>query len=470
MKHTHVKLVGLLVALTLALTGCNLIGIDQMKQLDLDFAALEKDFSTVVASYDGGEITKGEALHPYASMVSYYSQLYSMFGMSINDQVLESVKQQTLQNMVQNVAIAKEFDARGLTLSDEKLAEIQENADKTYQDSYDAVYAKAAGKGDVKARQAEYDLYANGYSKEGIYNELLAQAKREALEESLNAEIPEVTDEQLQKAYDDKVAEDKESYAEDHDAYESAMTEADELVTWNPEGYRTVKHILVKADDSVMTAVKDTHAEMKTLKDNLKDLEEELKDLNDAGTADETADAAEGETTETRTAEQIQADIDAAKAEIAAKQADVDAADAAVLENVKAKTDEIYAKLAEGATFADLIAEYGEDPGMQNEPTSERGYYVCADSEHWDYCFTEGAMALANVGDVSQTPVVGTSGAHIIRYESDVTPGAVPLDEIRETLTKTTLENLQEEHITQTLDALTSALNPKYNADAFVIG
>ena len=59
MRHTLVKLMGLLLVLTLVLTGCNLIGVDPMLQLDEDFAKLDKDYATVVAEYDGGTVTKG---------------------------------------------------------------------------------------------------------------------------------------------------------------------------------------------------------------------------------------------------------------------------------------------------------------------------------------------------------------------------------------------------------------------------
>ena len=63
MRHTIVKLTGLLVVLALTLTGCNLIGVDPMMQLDEDFAALDKDYAAVVAEYAGGTVTK-VALHP----------------------------------------------------------------------------------------------------------------------------------------------------------------------------------------------------------------------------------------------------------------------------------------------------------------------------------------------------------------------------------------------------------------------
>ena len=53
MKHTLVKLMGLTLALMLVLTGCNLIAIDPMMQLDEDFAKLDKDYAAVVAEYEG---------------------------------------------------------------------------------------------------------------------------------------------------------------------------------------------------------------------------------------------------------------------------------------------------------------------------------------------------------------------------------------------------------------------------------
>ena len=78
-------------------------------------------------------------------------------------------------------------------------------------------------------------------------------------------------------------------------------------------------------------------------------------------------------------------------------------------------------------------------------------------------------MALANVGDITETPVISTSGVHIIRYESDVTPGAVALDEIHDTLYEDTLETMKQDHFDSELESWISALNPQYNVSAFVV-
>ncbi len=485
MRHTIVKLTGLLVVLALTLAGCNLIGIDPMMQLDEDTAKLDKDYATVVAEYEGGTVTKGDALGRFASMYSYYAQMYSMFGMNMTSDVVENVKQEAVEAVVESVAVAGELEKRGLSLSEDKLAEVQKTADENYKSAYDNFYQNAQGKGDVKARQAEYDMYANGYSKDTFYNTQLDQANHELLEETVKAEIPDLTDEEMQAAYDEKVEEDKSQYADNANAFQTAMSSEDEIIAWIPEGYRTVKHILVKPEEDVINALTDARTALSAAKDALKEYEDELAALNDKdddADADEAAadegeeaeaeDAEDAEAEETeapRTAEDIQADIDSAKADIEAKQKAADEAEAACLASVKDKTDEIYAKIEAGEDFAALIEEYGEDPGMKNEPTASRGYYVCAQHGNWDEGFNAGAMSLEKVGDVTMTPVVSGSGVHIIRYESDVPAGPVALEDIREKLHDTTLEERRDEHYDDTLSGLVEALKPVYHLEAFNI-
>lgn len=497
MRHTIVKLTGLLMVLALTLTGCNLIGIDPMMQLDEDFAKLDKDYAAVVAEYDGGTVTKGEVLGRFASMYSYYAQMYSMFGMNMTNDVVDGIKQQSAEGAIEAVAVQKELEKRGLSLSEDKLAEVQKTADENYKSAFDSFYAHAEGKGEVKDRQTEYDMYQNGYSKELFYQTQLDEANHALLEENVEAEISELTDEELQEAYDEQVAGDQDLYGEDVSAFESAMASSDEddaLIAWMPDGYRTVKHILVKPADDVLSAVTDARTALSDAESALADFETELSDLNDDDdeeTADDEAvegedeaeeeaeedeaeedeaeeETAEPETTEApRTAEEIQADIDKARADVDAAKKTVADAEAACLESVKEKTDEIYAKIEAGEDFESLIAEYGEDPGMQNEPTATRGYYVTAAQGNWDKNFNDASMALENVGDVTMPPVISTSGVHIIKYMSDVTGGAVPLEEIRDKLYETTLATRKEDHFDETLTSLIEALNPVYHMEAF---
>ena len=131
---------------------------------------------------------------------------------------------------------------------------------------------------------------------------------------------------------------------------------------------------------------------------------------------------------------------------------------------MQATLDDIQTRLDAGEDFQALIDEYGEDPGMQNEPTASVGYYVSADSTTWDTAFRDAAMLLSNVGDVSE-PVLGMSGVHIIRYESDVTPGPVPLEEVRDRLYDEALTTLREENYAALLSEWVAALNPVYYYD-----
>lgn len=472
MKHALVRLTGLLIVLMLVLTGCNLIGIDPIMQLDEDMAALKKQYSGVVASYDGGEVTQENVMASFMSQYSYMSQLYSMYGMNMTSDVVTNIEQSVAENAVRNIAIAKQLESRGLSLDGDKLAELDAEADEHYQEAYDSFYESAKGDTDeVRAKQTEYNLATYGYSREALYDIELAAANEELIEQTVRDEVAELTDEELQAAYDEKLAENQEDYETSPSSFESAMTSEDEIVAWIPEGYRTVKHILVKPEDDVLSAVTDARNALEDAQDNIQDLRDELDALNNPEEeADEAEadDAAEAEPTEApRTAEAIQADIDAAEATLPDLEAAVKSAEEACLASVQDKLDEIYEKIEAGDDFAELIEAYGEDPGMQNEPSKTRGYYVSADSTTWDKHFTAGSMALEKVGDVTETPVISTSGVHIIRYESDVTPGAVPLEDIRDALYEQTLEAMKDEHYTTEVDAWIAALNPKYTISAF---
>ena len=471
MRHALVRLAALLVVLTLVLTGCNLIGVDPIMQLDEDMAKLKEKYSGVVATYDGGEITQADVMGTFNSQYAYMSQMYAMYGMNMSGDALTNIEQSVVENAVENVAIRKEMEARGLSLSEDKLAEIKAEAEEHYQEAYDSFLASAEGANDaVKAKQTEYNLYESGYTQDAFNAMEEAAANYELIEETLRDEITEVTDEQLQAAYDEKVESDESTYSSSPASFESAMSNADTLVAWMPEGYRTVKHILVKPEDDVLSAVTDARNAVTSAETELENLRSELDALNDdeAEEAEAEEAAEEAEPTEApRTAEEIQADIDAAEANLEDLKAAAEKAEADCLASVKDKTDEIYGKIEAGEEFDALIEEYGEDPGMQNEPTKTRGYYVSSNSANWDKNFTAGAMALETIGDVSETPVISTSGVHIIRYESDVTPGAVALEDIRDAFYEDTLEDMKDDHFHDSLESWVEALKPQYNIANF---
>ena len=104
---------------------------------------------------------------------------------------------------------------------------------------------------------------------------------------------------------------------------------------------------------------------------------------------------------------------------------------------------------------------------MKNEPTATLGYAVSAETSYWDDAFTEAAMAIGKPGEISG-PVRGLYGVHVIYYMSDITPGPVAYEEIREGVERIALE----EKKTSTYDAQVAQwveeAHPVYHIDRFV--
>ena len=505
MRRTFAKLAALMLALTLVLSGCNLVDVDQLALIAQQREEVAETLSTVLVEYDGGTLTAQDVMPVFYSNYSYMSQIYSSMGYEVDTETVNSILEDAVQTELENRVIAAQFEERGLSLSVTE-EEIAEEADSAYQTNYEYALEYASGDTDEeRAANAELVLFSEGYTPEYMYNMMLSSYQADALQADVEAEVTEVTDEELQAAYDEKVAADEETYTESPTDIESDATDASSVICWRPEGYRAVKHVLVIPEDDVLQAVTDARDAVDTAEEELAALEEELAALTDddaadeattGAAADETTGAAGEETTGTtggaandaassdapdgttddeatdapRTAEEIQAEIDAKVAEIEQLEQAQAEAEAACLASVSDVTDEIYAQLEAGESFDDVMAAYGEDPGMQSEPSMTTGYYVSAESTTWDANFTAGAMALENVGDYSATPVISTSGVHIIYYYEDVPAGAVPLDEVRDALYDQTLETMREEHYTEQLAAWVEALNPVYHLDDWSFG
>ena len=454
MKAMFAKVLGLTLVLALVLSGCNLIEIDAKMQADEEIAKIDKNYSVAAATYDGGEITVAEAVGDFNAAYSEMYYMYSYFGLSMSHEQEHEIVESTLEQHVRAELAAAHYDAEN-SLSEEALSDLESSAREMYEQYLESAKGSVEGANDdQRAENARVLLHANGMDYDALYASALLNAKYEAMEELLRDEIAELTDEELQAAFDERVAAQQETYT-DGSSFESAMTGDSEIVCWMPDGYRTVKHILVIPSDMAMDAYESATDALSAARSNLESLKAELE-------------AAGGEDAEdARSAEEIQADIDAAEGTIAECETAVANATRDCLDEVKDKTDEIYSRLEAGESFEDLIAEYGEDPGMQNEPTMSRGYYVSSESVNWEANFRDAAMALVQVGDYTAEPVVSGSGVHIIQYTADVAGGEVSLDTVRDALYAEAIEARKDAHVTETIDAWVEAVNPTYNVDAF---
>ncbi len=265
---------------------------------------------------------------------------------------------------------------------------------------------KAAARADAEAQLLNnygYDeaRYIQEYGVQAINNTIYGRVRNH-----LSADL-KVTDEDVQTYFEDLVKDDQEIYADDAGTYEFYTQYYGQPSYYMPEGYRGITHILLKVDDELLNTWKDLSARLEEQKSAT---EEETPAVEETPAADAEP-TAEPEPTEEPVTEEM-----------------VAAAKEAILESVKATVDEIKAKLDAGATFDDLIKEYGTDPGMQDDTIRAEGYPVHNDSIRYDTAFKDAAMALEKVGDVSE-PVVGSFGVHILHYLRDIPGGAVELTE-----------------------------------------
>lgn len=347
-------------------------------------ASVSAEKAGMLATINGVDIPIDEAYDEY----SYYEMIYTMYGYADE---LEQLKQDIADYYVDLELIYLQFAELGMEADMEAVsATANENYQAAIQD-YTTYVTDDSLTDEEILKEAEEMLIEEGYDL--AYFEKIAynEARLVAVLEHYTKDIT-VTEEDVKAYYDDLVASDKELFESSPAYYEQAVSYG-ERIMYVPEGFRRVKHILVLLSDEDQNTMASLESQM---------------DAIDAALAIEGADA-----------ESLNKD----KAEIQAQMDEIFA-------TIEPKAQEILDKLAAGEDFLALMEEYGEDPGMNSEPYATEGYTVHAESTQWVIPFRDAAMALEQVGDVSQ-PVRTSYGLHIIRYEGDVESGAVSYEEVK---------------------------------------
>ncbi len=236
---------------------------------------------------------------------------------------------------------------------------------------------------------AYYSAY--GYSEEGLLDSLKLSASYDKLEQHvLEGKDTAVTQEEIRAEFEATAASHQAAVEGNISLYELYQNYYGMDFWYVPEGYRGIIHILMKVDDELLSAYQDAQAAYEeSVTDEVPEGDPELK-------------------------------------------AAMENAKDAVLASKQAEIDDIYARLAQGESFESLIAQYGEDPGMENASYLAEGYKVHKDSVVYDPVFTSGAFSekMQKPGDTSD-PVVGSYGIHILHYLRDIPGGIAELtDEI----------------------------------------
>ena len=351
-------------------------------------AALTLSDDVLASAYNGAvTVLKSEIQDEFDQMLAQYVAYYAQYGYSVDEydtDLQANVAQETVQSKL-STAIVRHYAAQnGYELTEEKKAEltaqVQTALDNTreYLESYLSAYGYT---GDELTAAVEDQLAQAGYTEESLLDTAELNDVLSFLYDKATADVT-VTEEEVKEAFDAKVAEQKETYADVDSFINDYVNESEILYT--PENVRLMECIYIAKVDGEAT--------------------------EDEATADEA------------TASEATAD---------------EAADIASLTGY-AKAKAIVAAIAGGADYEEAMKAYNEDSSTEEQML--RGYPVAEGSSIYGDGFMEGAMALEHVGDVSD--VIETDyGYFVLRYAKDLEAGEVDFESRKDAETEETLTN-----------------------------
>lgn len=443
-----IALIAMLLAMALMLTGCNLVGYDA-----------ELDGARVVAKVNDTELTKAEWLAYRDYLASYYQQyMQQYFGMNMpmTEEDVAAYGESAMEQMIESVVLQDKMVELGLdVLSEEDAAEIESYADsmvdfykmmvryqnypglETVEEEAERL-AKAAESAEEGAEAEEpkatvtnaqldemlvNDLNTIGYTREYFVENETASRQADSIREYAAKDVA-VSDEEVKAEFDSRVAAQKESYDANPAGYAQAEING-RTNYYAPAGYRGVKSLLVKLAADKQTEINELTGAVNTAQNTLDDAQKQLDELNAQDTAkyDEETLAAHSEQIAA-----LEETVATAQADVTENQAKLEEVTEAAFAEILPIAEEALAKAQAGEDFDGLIEAYGKDSGMTAEPNKSRGYLVAEGLNVYEPAFQEAAMALANVGDVSE-PVRTSYGYHILQYAGDVAEGEVEFTE-----------------------------------------
>ena len=399
------SILALALALLLAMTGCSMVELNE-----------ERDGQTVVAVVGGEEIYKKD----FKETLNRTLMQSGIDPESTDSGVAEYVSYistTTLNALVNQKIMLIKAKEMGLdTLTEEEQATVQASYDDTIatlKESAEATITQQNTDNNVTMSEAEFNtavdkeidaaFEAMYFTRESYMDYLELYAIMDKVQDKVTEGLAP-TEEQIQTAYDEKVAAAKEDYEETPKNYESAFVNGS-VIYYVPDGVRVVQHILIGLTD-------EQQKELSTLRS---------EDKND--------------------------EADAKRAEY--------------LVTIKAEADEVLGKIsADHANFLDVMKENSDDTasadGMEFAVAPGGGYYA--------EDFMNAALAMKEVGEMSGL-VASDFGYHIMLCTQIPTSGAVPLGDVKDSISEQLLSEMQTEKLTETLATWTEELSVKTYTD-----
>ena len=399
----------------------------------------------VLATIGAVNITRADYEGYLGTMTDYYAN----YGYDVSDPTLTALlKDYALQTAVEYAVMDQKLVDLGLTLTEEEKNAAIESAKAEWEAVInDGLSYYGLTEETTEEERAQLlvnvlaELEAMGYTEESYLADAVMYAGYDKIYMHATQGVT-VADDAVVAHYNALVEADKAKYEGNAAAYEEAtymnqlyatygMTDYVTEIYYKPAGYRLVTHILLEADEALLTAYTELEAAY----------EEQQTTLEEGGEVTDTLITAE----------------------------EVENARLAILAFVQPKVDEIKQKMAEGATFAELIPQYTTDPGMSDEASIAAGYEVHMDSTNWVIPFRDAAFTVSNIGDITE-PVVTDYGVHILQYVADVPSGPVELTEdLQNTFKAELLQTAQNNAYRETIAQWVADAKVVYTAEGQAI-
>jgi peptidyl-prolyl cis-trans isomerase D len=384
----HRKIIALALGLLLLISGgCSLVEKDEE-------LAAEIENSKTIIEYNGTAVTKGDiTMQMTQYLAANSSSIDAVKGMG--DDTWKQFKDSFIdQSVINLIALDK---ARELGL-DQLTDEQQASVDASYSSTMATLElmlsptARAAADADPSLDyDTEYQkllknyLNALGYDPDTFRDELVKQTVLSAVKEHFTRDVT-VTEEDVRQNYDTNVEIQKSNIELNPDNF-AMQASLGGTVLYYPAGYMKVRHILIAFDDDTKSKALEAYS-------------------------------AAGDNTEY---DKIIADA---------------------LPAIQPQVDEVIARIDAGEDFTALIDEYNTDTAMDIEPVHTEGQVAGPYSTDITIPgYLDAVAKLTAAGNY--TTITTYSGCYIIRCEQ-LLEGAVPYDEVKDTLKSGMLANQQE--------------------------
>lgn len=365
--------------------------------------AEQENNDRVLAVVNGVQVSVDEVEREFQDNAAFYRES----GQS--DAEINKLKEELARECVMNELLRQKAAELGLDrFSEEELASYRADAENQYDNMltyYMDYFADDSLTEDEVREQTVAYFTESGYTVDSILSQQLRDAAQDRLYEQITQTV-EMTEDELQAYYDQRVAADRQEFTENVYAFEYALS-GESVVTYVPAGFRAVRALLVRFSDE----------------DTMK-----MFDL-------------------TQRREELMADESSNREALAEVDAQIEQATAFTREVMSG----IQARLSAGEDFMTLMKEFNEDVSAEMEPFASQGSYVSADSVVWPAEFVQAAMALQKPGDVSQ-PVTVYYGMYLIRYEGEVPEGPVAIDKVHDALMREAVETKKQDAYQEQID------------------